>query len=227
MAVWSAIISVCVLGVAAVTLGTLRRRVIGPFGTLWAAPLLWVAGVKVHVDGAEVLERREARVLIFNHSSTLDTLLMAYLAGPGFVPVVKREFARTPLVGRAFWALGVVYLDRHEPDKARGTVDVLAKTMTEERLTVVVAPEGTRSRTGALGRFKLGAFRIAQTAEVPLLPVFLEGVHAALPWGWRVHPGTVRVRLEPLAPVPEGESLERVADTWHHRFSEWLDDAAA
>lgn len=103
-----------------------------------------------------------------------------------------------------------------------------------EGVSIAIAPEGTRSRTGEVGRFKKGAFRMAMQAGVPVVPVVIRNTGALMGKGsWLVHPGTIDVAvLEPIdvsgwsvenLDVPVTEVRRRFVDTLEH----WPDAAGA
>lgn len=173
-----------------------------------------LAGVHLDVQGGEHLATRPA-VIVFNHQSQLDVLVLAKLLRGGFTGVAKKELANMPGFGLAFRLMDVAFVDRADGAKARKALEPAVQRL-REGISLVIAPEGTRSVTPALGPFKKGAFHVAMQAGVPILPVVIRNAGELM---WRdsttIRPGTVQVRV--LDPVPTdgwtAESIdEHVAD---------------
>ncbi|MGE0300932.1 HAD-IB family hydrolase [Pseudonocardia sp.] len=158
-----------------------------------------LAGVHVDVEGAEHLAARPA-VIVFNHQSQLDVLVLAKLLRGGFTGVAKKELATMPGFGLAFRLMDVAFVDRADGAQARKALEPAVQRL-RDGISLVIAPEGTRSATPALGPFKKGAFHVAMQAGVPILPVVIRNAGELM---WRdsstIRPGTVQVRV--LAPVP-------------------------
>ncbi|MGR7023010.1 wax ester/triacylglycerol synthase family O-acyltransferase [Geodermatophilus sp. URMC 62] len=158
-----------------------------------------LAGVRLDVQGAEHLATRPA-VFLFNHQSQLDVLVLAKLLRGGFTGVAKKELAKTPGFGLAFRLADVAFVDRGDPAQARKALEPAVERL-REGISLVIAPEGTRSATPTLGAFKKGAFHVAMQAGVPIVPIVLRNTGELM---WRgattIHPGVVQVRV--LPPVP-------------------------
>jgi HAD superfamily hydrolase (TIGR01490 family) len=173
-----------------------------------------LAGVRVDVQGAEHLATRPA-VFLFNHQSQLDVLLLAKVLRGGFTGVAKKELANTPGFGVMFRLADVAFVDRGDPEQARRALEPAVQRL-REGISLVIAPEGTRSATPMLGPFKKGAFHVAMQAGVPVVPVVIRNAGELM---WRgattIHSGTVQVRV--LPPIPTDgwtteELDERVAE---------------
>jgi putative phosphoserine phosphatase/1-acylglycerol-3-phosphate O-acyltransferase len=167
-----------ILIIACLVVSRQRRSFVGPLMTRgWGHSVLYLAGVKVNYtdEAREALSKRTARVLTFNHGSTLDVLLGASLLPNGGVLALKAEMRTMPILGRGAVALGSIFLDRANRERAYATLRESAQRIQAETLQVLIAPEGTRSDDGQLGRFKLGAFHLAHEAKVPILPIVLHG----------------------------------------------------
>jgi 1-acyl-sn-glycerol-3-phosphate acyltransferase len=152
------------------------------------------------------LSRRRRRVLTFNHNSTMDIMVMTALWPNGTVAVVKREMLWVPLMGTAMYFLDFLPLDRGNHDRATASLHAAAARVREADLTLMIAPEGTRSRTGELQPFKLGAFHLAAEADAPIVPLAVHGTRELWPrWQLQCNPGTVTVRLLPEQPSGHGQ----------------------
>lgn len=221
LVLWSAVVLVPLLVVSLLTGGLLKRVIVGWAAPLWARPVLWVGGVRLRFVGRDALTSRVPRVVVLNHASSLDLFAGASLGMPAAAPVGKIELWRTPLVGQVFALLGMVFVDRGDHDHAMRTLARLKEKILHKRLTVVFAPEGTRSRSGELGRFKLGAFVLAQQVGVPVVPVVLHNTWNLMhPGEWTLRPGEVVIDVKPPRPI-DGEP-RAFADALRDDYARWL-----
>ena len=163
-----------------------------------ARDLAKLLGVEVTVRGAEHLASGGPFVLTPNHQSHLDILALL-----GFLPgrtrfAAKREMWRHKVVGGVLDTLDMVPIDRENPEVA---IAALSKTDGTAG-SLVVFPEGTRSRDGQLREFKKGAFVLAIRAGLPVVPVICRGTRRLMPRGSRltVVPGPVEIVVE--EPIP-------------------------
>ena len=172
-----------------------RRRLTHGLARL-ALPVL---GVRLSVLGLERLPEGSC-VVVANHSSYLDGILMKAALPPRFSFVIKREAASMPVAGFLLKRIGAEFVDRHsEGGRRRDAMRVLRRAEAGEAL--VFFPEGTFDEVPGLKRFHIGAFAAAARGVMPVVPVVIHGARRALPSGARVvRPG--RVRLEILAPIP-------------------------
>lgn len=193
-----------------------RRRLVPPLLRAWGRAGLACAGVRLELERAvrEELARPRRRVLTLNHASTLDMFVVTAFWPDGGVVVMKREFLSMPVFGWVVRCMDAVPIDRSDRASAAAALDRAARFVRENGSTIIVAPEGTRSRTGELQRFKLGAFHLAHAAEAPIVPLVLHGTLELWPMK-QLHcsPGTVTVRLLPELPPPAaGADLHALAD---------------
>jgi putative phosphoserine phosphatase/1-acylglycerol-3-phosphate O-acyltransferase len=159
---------------------------------------LAVAGIDVRVEGVEHLWSARPCVFVFNHQSKLDVIVMAKLLRGGFTGVAKKEAANVPGFGQFFRLAGVAFIDRTDARQARAALEPAVAKVRDEGVSLVIAPEGTRSATPRLGRFRKGAFHIAMQAGAPMVPIVLRNVGEIM---WRgsqtVRPGTIEVTVLP------------------------------
>jgi 1-acyl-sn-glycerol-3-phosphate acyltransferase len=211
--------------VSILTFGRCSETFGRPAMRLFGRVLLRIAGISLETSGMEHLEAREKRVITFNHGSILDIFIVMALLPDGGVPVVKREIYYYPFVGWGIPFLPVLAIDRANPDRARASLRRTASRMEDEKLSVVIAPEGTRSRTGALGRFKLGVFEIAAQSQAPIVPLVIFGAYPIWPRGsWYSRGGRIFVRAyAPVSLGSAGESdLRARADALHEFYEKTL-----
>ena len=174
----------------------------------WARSLLWAAGVKVRFENPEVIDPDRPQILVANHVSWFDVLaLAAFCPGP-YRFVAKEELKKVPFFGPAWVACGHVAIDRHDRKKAIESLALARKRIEEDRPTVILFPEGTRSADGRLRPFKKGAFVLAIQTGVEVVPAAILGTRDIMKKGsWMIRSGTVTIRFG--APIPvEGSSLD-------------------
>jgi putative phosphoserine phosphatase/1-acylglycerol-3-phosphate O-acyltransferase len=185
-----------------------------------------LAGIELEVTGEEHLWEHRPAVFIFNHQSAVDTLLVAKLLRRDFTGIAKQEIRRNPLFGPAFQLAGVVFIDRADSTRAIDALKPAVKALREGR-SIAIAPEGTRSRTKQLGRFKKGAFHLAMQAGVPIVPIVFENALDVLPRGaFVLRPANVRAVV--LPPIDTSawtrESLDAEIEAIRKRYLEVLGD---
>lgn len=166
--------------------------------TPWARATLWLLRIRVEVEGQQHL--RGPGIFIANHNSLIDVVVVPAIVPPTTRFVAKQELKKIPLWGWAFAASGALLIDRRN---ARLASESLTRGLGQlpPAWSLVVFPEGTRSRDGQLQRFKRGAFNLALASKLPLIPMGLVGTQAIIGHkGWFVRPGVVRVRVG--APLP-------------------------
>lgn len=212
------------------TLGRFRYTFMELAMASWSIPALWVAGVKLRVRGREHIVGRKPRILVFNHQSFLDMLIISAIHPPGACPLGKRMFVYVPVVGVAWWALGGRFVDRGDSKRARATLAELGRDMRKHGICALIAPEGTRSRSGALQPFKMGAFHLAVDLQgVPMVPVIEYGAwDLCHPDDWRIHPGVVDVVIHPEIDTSgwKKETLRQEAEKLHDWYAGRIEEGA-
>ena len=166
---------------------------------------LWLVGVKLVFEGGIPFSDRQTRIMTFNHTSQLDLFIMASLMPPGGVPTMKREMQYVPVLGQLLWLFGALMVDRGKQASAHASLADGARRMQREKLTVGIAPEGTRSRDGELARFKKGTFHLAKAVSMPVERLLIGDASRLQPLGqWYVYPGRLVIaRLDTMrAPEP-------------------------
>lgn len=151
-----------------------RNRLSLLAGHVAARACLAMAGIRIVIaSGREHLSLRPA-IFMFNHTNTLDFFVNGLLARPGWLVFGKRELAWVPFIGWG-WALGGHPLikrgDREDGERVLTRVERLLR----RGWCTIIAPEGTRSRDGALGEFKKGAFHLALRSGAPVVPIVIRG----------------------------------------------------
>ncbi len=210
-------------------IGLLRRdrsTVLDVGGAIGADVGLALAGIDVDVvAGHEHLWSSRPCVFIFNHQSKLDPIIAMKLLREEFTGVAKKEAKNVPFFGQVFQLAGVAFVDRGNTGQAKKALEPAVRKIRDERMSLVIAPEGTRSVTPRLGRFKKGPFHIAMQAEVPLVPIVMRNVGEVM---WRgsqmLKPGRVEVAVLPPVDTSEfrAETLDEHVKAVRDQFVETL-----
>ncbi len=185
-----------------------RRKVAHWISRRWMPLALWIAGVKVHVSGQEVLDPQGVYIFAANHQSQFD-IPVVETALPREIQIrwlAKKSLFKIPFFGWAMWAAGYIPVDRKNPREGlKSLIEAVEKV--RQGASVVIFPEGTRSPDGRLLPFKGGGFVLAVKSGCPVVPVAICGTHKIMPKGRLVaRPGTVYVKI--LSPIPaQGLSL--------------------
>jgi len=161
------------------------------FARGWARTILAFSRVAVTVRHAERFDRRRSYVVVANHESYADVLVLLSRLPMQVRFLAKRSIFRVPILGWSIRAAGFVPVDRGDAARSVATVDTALKRLRSGK-SLVVFPEETRTRTGELGPFKKGAALLALKSGHPLLPVGIAGSRKVLPRGaWNMTPGRV------------------------------------
>src|SRR5262245_2837403 len=145
-------------------------------------------------------------VIAANHQSNADVFCLCFLRGQ-WRYLAKRSLLRVPVFGWIMQMGGHVPVERGERRSGEAAL-ARCRRWLERGISVAFFPEGTRSESGAIGEFKMGAFKLAVEATVLVLPVVVTGTQTALPKHGFVmrERANVRIRvLEPLAPGSDAE----------------------
>jgi len=173
----------------------------------WARLLLWVSLVKVEVRGMENLDAAGTYVFAANHSSMFDILVLLGYLPFQFRWLAKEELFHIPGFGWAMRKAGYIPINRTNPREGVQSLKVAAEKI-EAGTSVVIFPEGTRSKDGRIQDFKRGGFTIAVRSGRPIVPVSISGAARVLPSKTlALRPGRIKVVLG--RPIPTA-GLDRV-----------------
>ncbi|MEE8524890.1 MAG: lysophospholipid acyltransferase family protein [Thermoanaerobaculia bacterium] len=161
----------------------------------WAPGLLWGGGVRLEVEGLENVDWTRPHFFAANHQSMVDAVALFRVLPVPLLFILKAELRRVPLLGWYVSAMGMIFVPR---DQRRQSLENLrqCRHRIDCGYSILMFPEGTRSRDQRIGPFKPGIFLPAIDSETPIVPVVLDGPGRILPRGsFRIRPGTVRVAI--------------------------------
>jgi 1-acyl-sn-glycerol-3-phosphate acyltransferase len=173
-------------------------------------------GLEIEVRTPESIKDIGPAVYICNHQNSYDIFTVGAAVQPSTVSVGKKSLKWIPFFGQMYWLTGNILIDRVNSSKAMNTIALTAKKITDKELSVWLFPEGTRSNGKGLLPFKTGAFRTAQQANVPIIPVCVSNTHEKIKLGRWDNGKLIIELLEPIYFNAEGkESIREVANKAH------------
>jgi 1-acyl-sn-glycerol-3-phosphate acyltransferase len=183
----------------------------------WGRAICWLCFVKVKITGLENLDPNQSYVVACNHQSMFDIFVIYGWFPFIFKWMIKAELRQIPLVGKACEAAGHIFINRSNPIAAKRSLEK-AEAQLQNGVSVVVFPEGTRTYTGEMGKFKRGAFRIATDLSLPIVPVTMRGSFERMHRNsFIVNPGTIEMHVhQPIVvgPYLPDNSAGLIQKTW-------------
>ncbi|GAA5216882.1 1-acylglycerol-3-phosphate O-acyltransferase [Corallincola platygyrae] len=187
-------------------------------------PFSWMVillGMRLRVKVPESVAPIQSAVYVANHQNVIDILALAGVLRPRTVSVGKQSLAYIPLFGLLYWVTGNILINRSNSRSAAGTIKQVVKAISDKQMSVWMFPEGTRSHGRGLLPFKSGAFRVAQKAGVPIVPVVVSDLEHVRWNKWNNGYLTVEY-LDPIAIYPE-DDVRKVMKSTHALMAEQLD----
>lgn len=162
----------------------------------WLNPLIAKAGVSFNVYGRENIPENEPVIYTPNHAGMFDIPALILNAPEPPIFIAKKELKSIPVLSDWMYVLDCVFVDRNNKNSARSSLHE-AIEMVKNGRSVVVFPEGTRSKDGTLGEFKGGAMKIAMETGAKVVPVLLRGTRERLEEKGEIVPGEIDVVFLP------------------------------
>jgi len=215
----TAVVAMTILYIPIVFLIVLiSRKLARKFARVWNRHVLALGGVRVNVVGADKLDSGERYVFISNHQSALDIPILYVGLGGGQISfIAKKELFMIPFFGWGMWAVGHISIDRENARKAHASIAKAVRHLNKENVSLILFPEGTRSKDGKVLDFKTASFTLALQAGVRLVPVGIRGAIDRLPpKSSRIVPGEVElvvgdpISVEELKVMNKAEVCGRV-----------------
>ena len=199
-----------------------RRRGVNAATALATDSALKLAGVHLRITGLERLAAARPGIVVANHQSSIDPVVIAAILRGDFTAVAKKEAKYDPRALLGSLLLDPVYIDRGNSEQARASLDAVADRI-RSGTSLMIFPEGTRSPTPVLGPFRKGAFHLAVATGAPVIPIVLRNTGEIMPRGARtIRAGTIDVHvLEPRYHWSTENMADEVASL-HAEFVETL-----
>lgn len=181
--------------------GRVTRETIDDRCRTFAHSVIEHAAIDLVVRGRELVPADRAYVYMSNHQSHIDIpVLYASIPSTTVRMVAKSELFRIPLWGQAMRAGDFIEVDRSDHERAVASINRAAELI-DDGVSIWIAPEGTRSPTGAIGPLKKGGFHLAMQTSTPIVPIAIDGTRRILPKGGRFMQSGVRVTVTFGAPI--------------------------
>jgi 1-acyl-sn-glycerol-3-phosphate acyltransferase len=193
-----------------------QLRALHMFTCFWASLYTWVNPTwRVEIEGRERIGRRTPYIMVANHQSLLDILVMFRLF-VHFKWVSKIEAFRVPFIGWNMSLNRYIKLRRGDAGSISRMLSACERTV-RSGSSIMMFPEGTRSRDGRLRAFKHGAFTLARSLGASILPVVVSGTGRALPRRGFLLSGRHTIRIRVLDEIPADAWLDRSVDEMAER----------
>ncbi len=179
----------------------------------WAKCWCWLAFVRVSVRGRENIKIGRSYVFVANHQSAYDIFSIYGFLNHQFRWMMKKSLERIPLVGYACRVAGHIYVDKHSPAAVRQTMETAEKRLSGG-MSVVVFPEGSRTKDGHIHGFRRGAYMLAMEFGLPVVPVTVDGAYDVLPTNaLLMRPGRITLTIhKPLEAGEQGHDLQQLME---------------
>jgi 1-acyl-sn-glycerol-3-phosphate acyltransferase len=165
------------------------ERIFGYYpGAIWSKLVCIISLCPVKVIGKEKLNRKQSYIFVSNHQGSYDIFLIFGYIGQVIKWVMKQSLRKIPLVGYACERAGFIFVDNSSAQAAAKTIQI-AEAKLKNGASVVIFPEGSRTHTGKIGKFKKGAYQMALNLKLPVVPVTINGSFHILPiHTYLIHP---------------------------------------
>ncbi|CAL9207580.1 unnamed protein product [Musa hybrid cultivar] len=196
------------------------------YGHVTGRLMMWILGNPIKIQGSEFSATRA--IYICNHASPIDIFLVMWLTPIGTVGIAKKEIIWYPLFGQLYVLAKHLRIDRSNPAAAVESLKEAALEVRNNDLSLVIFPEGTRSRSGRLLPFKKGFVHIALQTRLPIVPMVLTGTHLA--WrkdSLRVRPAPITVKYLPPIKTDEWDKdkMNEYIEMIHSLYVQHLPEA--
>jgi|SaaInlStandDraft_5_1057022.scaffolds.fasta_scaffold71206_1 1-acyl-sn-glycerol-3-phosphate acyltransferase len=166
---------------------------------IWGPLLLLMVGGKVEVKGKENLDTSRTFIYTANHISNFDIPILFTITSVSLHFIAKKELKKIPLFGWCIAAMGMIFVDRKNRIKAIESMKAAGELIKSGK-NVIAFPEGKRSRSGKIERFRKGTFVIANGSQIDIIPIAIKGSEILhKPGGFKFRPGKVYINIgEPI-----------------------------
>ncbi|MDH6304516.1 1-acyl-sn-glycerol-3-phosphate acyltransferase [Parabacteroides sp. PF5-5] len=188
-------------------------------GMIWSRLTCYLALCPVKVRGREHIKRKQSYVFAANHQGAFDIFLIYGFLSVPIKWMMKASLGKIPFVGAACRAAGFIFVDNSTPKAAARSVAEAKKSL-KRGASVAIFPEGSRTHTGKIAKFKKGAFQMALDQQLSIIPITLNGPFNVLPIGsLNLKRHRMEMVIHPPIPTDETEpshkGLQQLAEQTH------------
>ena len=194
------------------------------FAATWGPVAQKILGLNVNLMNHQIMKDSRPCVFIMNHQSNFDIVIGGAIRVRRTVSLGKKEILWFPVFGLFYWLSGNILIKREKRHKAIKAMNKVYKIIKEKSLSILIMPEGTRSKGKGLGKFKKGAFRTAIGAKVPVVPICVAD------WNKNVdlnswNPGTLNINVLPKISTEQmtNDDIQDLSDTCHRLMKAEID----
>jgi 1-acyl-sn-glycerol-3-phosphate acyltransferase len=181
-----------------------KGRVLGHCARLWGKFILFSCAIRYKVKGLENLDPNVNYIFAGNHTSVLD-IPLAFSGLPYWlVPIAKMELKKVIVLGWVMSTAGHIFINRKKSETALRVLEKAKNSLIDKPRSILLFPEGTRTRDGSLGPFKRGGLLLSLDTEMPIVPIAFIGAYDMLgkgSWSMKGH----RVELRVGRPIDPGD----------------------
>jgi 1-acyl-sn-glycerol-3-phosphate acyltransferase len=162
---------------------------------LWSPTLLWAGGAKLVITGLEHIDASQPMIYASNHQSTIDIPVLFRALPVDVRFAAKKSLSYVPFLGWYMWLANFIFIDRQNRHTAVKSLREAGERI-RSGVSIIMFPEGTRSETNHVLPFKKGPFALAVEANVPIVPIAIEGSGKLMPKNsWNITPGPIYVSI--------------------------------
>ena len=170
---------------------------------IWSRMVCALLFVRIKVSGRENIDPKQSYIFVCNHQGAFDIWAIYGYLNHNFKWMMKKSLEKIAFVGYACKRSGHVFVDSGSLQSIRQTITDASEKL-KDGMSMVIFPEGTRSKTGVMGSFKRGAFMLAAEFRLPVVPLSIDGAYNVMPRStYFPKPGTIRLVIHP--PIHPGE----------------------
>jgi len=205
-----------------------RLFILHKYTCLWSYIVLKINPMwRIKVTGREKINSGDTYIMVSNHQSGADIIVL-FLLWAHFKWIAKRSLFNYPFIGWNMWLNRYISLEREKASSMRKMMSKAATALREGN-SVIVFPEGTRSKDGNIQPFKTGAFHLALDNKVPILPIAITGTSKAIRKGGFLVNKNFNIRAIVLDPIPysaiRNMDPKEVAGMVHARIAAEIEDS--
>ncbi|MGB6035678.1 MAG: lysophospholipid acyltransferase family protein [Cryomorphaceae bacterium] len=210
-------------GTLSILFGWWRPAYYGISRFFWSPALLSVSNIRVRKEFKVKVKDVPPCIFYANHRSHFDIPVMMYSLPRPLYFLAKKELKSVPFLGWGMAAIGMIFIDRTDRASARRSMEKAGDQIRKGK-SIVTFPEGTRSSSNELMMFKKGAFHLAKSQGIPLVPVAISGTEKILPKHGKLKSGKVVITVgEPIRPEELSEmSIEQIREEAKQRLKDLL-----
>ena len=188
----------------------------------WAEYVLKISGVNVSVSGISNIPSDETVILVCNHQSFYDIpVLLASLDKP-YGLLSKDSVKKIPFINKWMDELNCVFINRDNPKSAINSLSLVGDNL-DNGYSMIIFPEGTRSKSSKLLKFRSGAFRLAVSKNVSIVPIVLNGTYKIFETNHNlIKPGNVTLKILPKIQVSKDSDYKTLLEDAYNKISQNL-----